>query len=123
MGQEEDLKRRLALVEGLEKEKQAVAKQQKEIEKQRDELKLLERRLRSSSGPVASGPPVLSELRGSWTSSPPTPPLLPGRDRSLKPRQTSAFRVASMAALSPTNSPMNGNRSRTPPPSCHRFGA
>merc|ERR1712048_684904 len=115
--QEDDLARRLILVEGLEREKQAIAKQQKELEKQRDELKLLDRRLRNSSGPFATGPPVLQQPQ-----KPEAPPLLPGSDRGRKPNQTSVFRTASLATLSPGSPSLSSIRSRSSTPA-RRGGA
>merc|ERR1712039_262075 len=74
---DEELAERLALVEGLENEKLELSRQQKDVHKQREELQLLDRRVRNSLGPRPSGPPVvrIPELLG-------TPPLPPVTRRS-----------------------------------------
>merc|ERR1712046_448313 len=70
--QREEVAQRFLLVEGVEKQKLEVMRKQKEIDKQREELQLLDRRVRNSLGPCPSGPPV--RVADFTQGTPPLPP-------------------------------------------------
>mmetsp|Transcript_90576 Transcript_90576/g.255711 ORF Transcript_90576/g.255711 Transcript_90576/m.255711 type:complete len:829 (+) Transcript_90576:43-2529(+) len=127
--QHEELAQRLAMVEGLEKEKHELARKQKELDRQRDELQLLDRRLRNSVGPNATGPPV-RHLDLPQIGTPPLPPVArrsasSGSSPLNSARHASKTRVHKKpssvlpSASARDVSPLRSARSvsRTPPPS------